>query len=225
MDIATRYGLFVVEDNAQSHSARYNQKMTGSFGHINATSFYPGKNLGALGDGGAITTNMEEYASDAIVYRNYGSRKKYYNEVVGFNMRLDECQAAILSVKLRRVLEWTNQRNELASFYNELFEGIEEVVVPVCADNASHVYHLYVIQARNRDLLQDHLSKCGIGTLIHYPIPPHLQQACSTLGYVKGSFPIAEKLASSVLSLPLWPGMSYSDVEYVCSTIRSFYRS
>jgi dTDP-4-amino-4,6-dideoxygalactose transaminase len=122
-------------------------------------------------------------------------------------------------------LEWTNQRNELASFYNELFEGIEEVVVPVCADNASHVYHLYVIQARNRDLLQDHLSKCGIGTLIHYPIPPHLQQACSTLGYVKGSFPIAEKLASSVLSLPLWPGMSYSDVEYVCSTIRSFYRS
>ena len=155
MAIAEKYNLFVVEDNAQSQGATYNKKPTGSFGNINGTSFYPGKNLGALGDAGAITTNDKELARKASVLRNYGSEKKYYNEVIGFNMRLDECQAALLSVKLKYLKDWTMQRLEIAEWYNESLKHIEDLILPAIANHATHVYHLYVIRTRQRDILQN----------------------------------------------------------------------
>ncbi|MEJ7677582.1 MAG: DegT/DnrJ/EryC1/StrS family aminotransferase [Segetibacter sp.] len=176
MAIAEKHRLFVIEDNAQSQGASFNGKLTGSWGHINGTSFYPGKNLGALGDAGAVTTNDSELARKVFVLRNYGS-KKYYNEVIGYNMRLDECQAAFLSVKLKHLKEWTNQRQQIVSWYDQALNGVSGLILPSIAEGATHVYHLYVIRTKHRDALQKHLSDNGIGTLIHYPIPPHLQEA------------------------------------------------
>ena len=222
MATADRYGLYVIEDNAQSQGARFNNELTGSWGHINGTSFYPGKNLGALGDAGAVTTNDTALARKAAVLRNYGSEKKYQNEVIGFNMRLDECQAAFLSVKLNYLADWTRQRQEIASWYKERLQGIEGLILPEVAPQATHVYHLYVVRTANRAALQQHLTQQGVGTLIHYPIPPHLQPAYSALGFKKGSFPIAEELADTCLSLPVWPGMSEQQVGYVADKIRGF---
>lgn len=221
--IATQYQLYIIEDNAQAHGATWNQKITGSWGHVNATSFYPGKNLGALGDAGAITTNDSIAFAKASMLRNYGSVKKYHHEVIGYNQRLDELQAAFLRVKLKYLSEWTLQRQEIAIQYNELLKGVGDLVLPLVAPEATHVYHLYVIRTPQRDALQTYLQQHGIGTLIHYPIPIHLQQAYQSLGYSKGSFPVAETIASSCLSLPLWPGMSPSEVEQVALKIRSFF--
>lgn len=222
MKIAEKHGLFVIEDNAQSQGAAYNGKLTGSWGDINGTSFYPGKNLGALGDAGAITTNNQELAQKAGVLRNYGSEKKYYNEVIGFNMRLDECQAGFLSVKLRYLNEWTKQRQEIAGWYNEALKDFSDLILPKVAENATHSYHLYVIRTKKRDELQKHLAKNGVGSLIHYPIPPHLQEAYKDLGFKKGDFPIAEEMADTCLSLPMWPGIALSDVEGVKHVISKF---
>jgi dTDP-4-amino-4,6-dideoxygalactose transaminase len=224
MRIAEKHGLFVVEDNAQSQGSLFNKKPAGSWGHINGTSFYPGKNLGALGDAGAITTNDAELAKKAVVLRNYGSQKKYYNETIGFNMRLDECQAAFLSIKLKYLEEWTSQRQEIACWYNEALENIDGIILPATAAGATHVYHCYVIRCKQRDALQKHLTDSGIGTLIHYPIPPHLQEAYKELGYSKGDFPIAEEIADTCLSLPLWPGMNKNHVGYATSAIRDFFQ-
>ncbi|HWH63275.1 MAG TPA: DegT/DnrJ/EryC1/StrS family aminotransferase, partial [Ginsengibacter sp.] len=207
MFIAKKYNLFVIEDNAQSHGASYNGKLTGSWGNINGTSFYPGKNLGALGDAGAITTNDMELAGKASVLRNYGSQKKYYNEVVGYNMRLDECQAGFLSIKLKYLKEWTEQRQEIAGWYNDALKNVSNLILPAIAKNATHVYHLYVVRTKFRNDLQKYLTDNGIGTLIHYPIPPHLQKAYHKLGFKAGDFPIAEEIANTCLSLPIWPGM------------------
>jgi dTDP-4-amino-4,6-dideoxygalactose transaminase len=212
----------VVEDNAQSQGATYKNKKTGSWGHINGTSFYPGKNLGALGDAGAITTSDATLARAAAVLRNYGSQKKYYNEVIGFNMRLDECQAAFLNVKLKYLDAWTTQRQEIASWYNEALANVSEIILPETAADATHVYHLYVIRSNWRDALQQHLADNGIGTLIHYPVPLHMQEAYKHLGYSKGDFPIAEEIADTCLSLPLWPGMQKEDVNKVSSAIQNF---
>ena len=206
MFIAKKYNLFVIEDNAQSHGASYNGKLTGSWGNINGTSFYPGKNLGALGDAGAITTNDMELAGKASVLRNYGSQKKYYNEVVGYNMRLDECQAGFLSIKLKYLKEWTEQRQEIAGWYNDALKNVSNLILPAIAKNATHVYHLYVVRTKFRNDLQKYLTDNGIGTLIHYPIPPHLQKAYHKLGFKAGDFPIAEEIANTCLSLPIWPG-------------------
>ncbi len=224
MAIAKKHNLFVVEDNAQAHGATFNGKITGSFGNANGTSFYPGKNLGALGDAGAVTTNDETIAKKIAMLRNYGSEKKYHNEEIGFNMRLDEVQAGFLSVKLKHLNEWTKQRKEIAKQYNEALKNVGDLVLPTVHANATHVYHLYVIKTKNRDGLQKHLSENGIGTLIHYPIPPHLQKAYQSLGFKKGSFSIAEELADNCLSLPIWPGMTKSEVIYVCEIISNFYR-
>lgn len=221
MTIAKKHHLFVVEDNAQSQGATYNGKLTGSFGDINGTSFYPGKNLGALGDAGAITTNTAELAKKAMVLRNYGSEKKYYNEVIGYNKRLDECQAAFLSIKLKYLNEWTKQRQEIATWYNEALSEIEGLILPKLADNASHVYHLYVVRTKHRDKLQKHLTDNAVGTLIHYPIPPHLQKAYSYLGFKKGDFPIAEEIADTCLSLPMWPGMTRQIVDDITQKLAS----
>jgi dTDP-4-amino-4,6-dideoxygalactose transaminase len=151
MQIAAKHNLFVVEDNAQAQGARFNDKLTGSFGHINGTSFYPGKNLGALGDAGAVTTNGSELARKAAVLRNYGSQKKYFNEIIGYNMRLDECQAAFLSVKLRYLTQWTMQRQEIAEKYNNALCGIGDLILPATAPGATHVYHLYVVRTPHRE--------------------------------------------------------------------------
>lgn len=222
MAIAKRHNLHVVEDNAQSQGAAFNGKLAGSWGDINGTSFYPGKNLGALGDAGAVTTNSDDLAHKAAVLRNYGSQKKYFNETIGFNMRLDECQAGILSVKLNYLAGWTRQRQEIATWYSKALQGLDKIVLPTVHSDATHVYHLYVIRTPQRDALQKHLGKNGIGTLIHYPIPPHLQQAYQHLNYSKGDFPIAEELADTCLSLPLWPGMQQADVAAVAEAIKTF---
>ncbi len=224
-NIAAAHGLFVVEDNAQSQGATFHGLPVGSWGQVNGTSFYPGKNLGALGDAGAVTTNDPELARQVAVLRNYGSQKKYYNEVIGFNMRLDECQAAVLSVKLRYLPEWTKQRQELAGWYNEALAGVPGLVLPQTAEGATHVYHLYVVRHPKRLALQQHLSENGIGTMIHYPVPPYLQEAYANLGLKKGDFPIAEEIADTCLSLPLWPGMTRQEVDAVATTVKNFCRA
>ena len=222
MAIAHKYNLFVIEDNAQAHGAKFGKKTTGSWGHLNTTSFYPGKNLGALGDGGAITTDDVDLFKQIRALRNYGSDVKYNNEQIGFNMRLDELQAAFLTVKLKYLKVWTFQRQEIASWYKSELKGIDNIIIPTSAPNASHVYHLYVIRHEKRDALQKHLKDNGIASLIHYPIPPHLQQAYSHLNYKKGDFPIAEKLADTCLSLPIWPGMTKDMISYVSEIIKTF---
>jgi dTDP-4-amino-4,6-dideoxygalactose transaminase len=214
MAIATAYNLYVIEDNAQSHLSSYSGKLTGSFGDVNGTSFYPGKNLGALGDAGAVTTNNEELANRIKRLRNYGSEVKYYNEEIGYNNRLDELQAAFLRVKLSYLQEWTNQRKEIASWYNESLKKTNWIL-PEVHVNADHVYHLYVIRTANRDAVSGALKEKGIQTMIHYPIPPHLQKAYKHLGYKKGDFPIAEEIANTCLSLPIWPGINSSMIESI----------
>jgi len=220
--IAEKHNLYIIEDNAQSQGASYKGKLTGSWGEINGTSFYPGKNLGALGDAGAITTNNEVLAQKAMVLRNYGSQKKYYNEVIGHNMRLDECQAAFLSVKLKYLHEWIKQRQQIAAWYDEALKDIEGIFLPEKAEHATHVYHLYVIRTSRRDELQDYLNKEDIVTLIHYPIPPHLQQAYASLGYCSDDFPIAEEIANTCLSLPIWPGLTKELVYFIAKKIKLF---
>ena len=221
--LAKKHQLFVIEDNAQSQGAAFDGKLTGSWGDINATSFYPGKNLGALGDAGAVTTNSDDLAQKVRVLRNYGSQKKYYNEVIGHNMRLDELQASLLNVKLKKLNEWTGQRQQIADWYNEALTDVEGIILPKIAEGATHVYHLYVIQTNKRDELQKYLNDHEIGSLIHYPIPPHLQGAYKNLGYKKGDFPTAEEIADNCLSLPIWPGMTNEEVQFVVDKIKSFY--
>jgi dTDP-4-amino-4,6-dideoxygalactose transaminase len=223
MAIAKKHNLFVVEDNAQAHGAYFRDKITGSWGDMNATSFYPGKNLGALGDAGAVTTNDAQLARRVKLLRNYGSEKKYYNEEVGYNRRLDECQAAFLSVKLKYLASWTKQRQEIADWYNDALKGVGDLVLPTVIAGATHVYHIYMIRTNKRNELQQYLADRDIGTLIHYPIPAHLQQAYKELQYQRGDFPIAEEIAATCLSLPLWPGMSEEQVEKVAVQIKKFY--
>jgi len=223
MNIAEKHGLYVVEDNAQAHGSTWKGKRTGTFGHCNGTSFYPGKNLGALGDGGAVTTNSGELAEKIRVLRNYGSQKKYYNEVIGYNMRLDELQAAFLSVKLKYLDQWTETRRKIAAMYHERLQGVGDLILPETHPDAEHVWHLYVVRTRHRDALQQHLKEKGIGSLIHYPVPPHLQKAYAHLGYRRGDFPIAEEIADTCLSLPLWVGMGEGEVDVVSSQVKVFF--
>ena len=214
MEIAKANNLYVVEDNAQAHLSSFNGKLTGSFGDISGTSFYPGKNLGALGDAGAITTNNEDLALKVKTLRNYGSSVKYYNEEIGYNNRLDELQAAFLRVKLNYLHEWTQQRKEIASWYNTNLNN-KDWILPEVHNNADHVYHLYVIRTNDRDRLQVELNAKGIQTMIHYPVPPHLQKAYKHLGYKEGDFPIAEEIAKTCLSLPVWPGIDKIRLEQI----------
>jgi dTDP-4-amino-4,6-dideoxygalactose transaminase len=215
MEIAKAHNLYVVEDNAQAHRSSFKGQFTGSFGDINGTSFYPGKNLGAIGDAGAVTTNSEELATRIKTLRNYGSAVKYYNEEIGYNNRLDELQAAFLRVKLNYLQEWTNQRKEIAQWYNEELKLRNDLVLPYVHENADHVYHLYVVRTSDREKLQQELTEKGVQTMIHYPVPPHLQKAYKNLGYKEGDFPIAEEIARTCLSLPVWPGMFKSDIDKI----------
>ena len=224
MEIAKANNLFVIEDNAQSQGATFKGQKTGSFGIANGTSFYPGKNLGALGDAGAVTTNDDEIACKISALRNYGSHEKYHNEYMGFNMRLDEIQAVFLSIKLKRLEKWTHERQSIASIYNEQLKGISDLILPEVNKNSTHVYHLYVVRTKLRDQLQKFLTENGVGTLIHYPIPPHLQKAYASLNFRVGDFPISEELANTSLSLPIWPGMSIDNIKYVSERINTFFQ-
>lgn len=218
--IARNHNLKVLEDAAQAHGARYKGKRIGGHGDAVAWSFYPGKNLGALGDGGAVTTNNAELADRIRVLRNYGSRVKYVNEVQGYNSRLDPIQAAVLRVKLRHLDDWNGRREAIAKQYLQGLAGTDLVLphVPAWADPA---WHLFVVRHPQRDALQQKSAEAGIGSLIHYPIPPHLQQAYSDLGYEQGTFPIAEDIAKELLSLPMGPHLAKADadsvIEVVCS--------
>ncbi len=215
----------MVEDNAQAHGASFNGKLTGSFGHANGTSFYPGKNLGALGDAGAVTTNDPELSNKIFVLRNYGSEKKYYNEVKGVNSRLDELQAAFLKVKLQYMDEWTKERQKIAASYSELLKGVGDLVLPYTLPGATHAYHLFVIRTSKRDALQQYLSENGVATLIHYPVPMHLQKAYAELNFTVGSFPIAETISATCLSLPLYIGLKKEEIEYIADQIKRFYHN
>ena len=217
--IARRRSLRVVEDAAQAHGARYRGRRVGAHGDAVAWSFYPAKNLGAYGDGGAITTDDAEVATRIRMLRNYGSREKYVNPVRGFNSRLDALQAAVLRVKLRRLDRWNDVRRTIAMQYLAALAGTD-VKVPVVPQWAEPVWHLFVIRSRHRDQLRDHLNAAGIDTLIHYPIPPHLQEAFADLGYKKGAFPVSEAIHDEVLSLPMGPHLTGEKVESVVEAIR-----
>jgi dTDP-4-amino-4,6-dideoxygalactose transaminase len=221
-EAADRHGLYVVEDNAQAQGAECRGSRTGSLGHINATSFYPSKILGALGDAGAVTTDDDVLADHVRTMRNYGSGEKNIHQVVGVNSRLDEIQAGILAIKLRHLEEWIEERQRAAEWYREELENVEGLTVPFTAPGGSHVYHLYVVRCRHRDRLRQYLADHGVETMIHYPVPPHLQQAYRGLGFGKGSFPIAEELAETSLSLPMFIGITRDQVRLVAERIVEF---
>lgn len=222
--IADKYNLRVIEDAAQSQGARYKGKRAGGLGDAAGHSFYPGKNLGALGDGGAITTDDDEMADKLRVLRNYGSRIKYLNEVKGFNSRLDEMQAAFLRVKLRKLDEWNERRKQIAAYY---LDGLKQLdlVLPFVPAGADPVWHLFVVRNRDREYLQNFLNAAGIGTVIHYPIPPHLQSAYSELGFTKGAFPISELMHEQVLSLPIGPHLGMDAAKIVNEAVVNAYTS
>lgn len=220
-EIAQRHALWVVEDAAQAHGARYKGTPVGHLGDLAAWSFYPGKNLGAFGDGGAVTTNNPELADRVRILRNYGSRTKYFNEVQGFNSRLDEVQAAALRVKLKHLDEWNERRRRIAAMYRQELEGTG-LILPYVPRWAEPVYHLYVVRGKQRNALRAHLEDAGVGTLIHYPVPPHLQKAYCGLGLRAGSLPVSEKIHQEVLSLPIGPHLTELQAAGVIQAIREF---
>jgi len=218
-DIAARHNLLLIEDCAQAHGAKLNDKRVGTMGMMGAFSFYPTKNLGAYGDGGAIITNDTQLAERLRRLRTYGQSSRYIHAERGINSRLDEMQAAILAVKLAHLDEHNSERRELARLYNEALSG---VTIPAERANAYHVYHLYVVRHRQRDELMLAMQKQGIGTLVHYPVPVHYQQAYADLGYPAGSLPETEKAAAEIVSLPLYVGLSAADVETVARVVNEW---
>ena len=220
--VATTYDLKLIEDAAQAHGAKYKGRMTGTLGDAAGFSFYPGKNLGAFGDAGAIVTDDEDLAKKIRVLRNYGSKKKYVNEVKGFNSRLDPLQAAFLRVKLPYLERWNHYRKTIARIYLEQLSQNLDLNLPTVPEWADPVWHLFVIRHPHRDELREHLAHCGIDTLIHYPIPPHLSGAYSDLGYHRGDYPLAENLADTVLSVPIGPHLKDEAVEEVIQALISF---
>ena len=220
--IARKHGLKVIEDACQAHGARYKGKRTGGLGDAAAYSFYPSKNLGAYGDGGMVVTNDAILAENIKLLRNLGQTVKYHHQVKGFNHRLDTIQAAVLCAKLPHLDKGNASRRETAEQFNQLLAGLP-IVTPQTAAWAEHVYHLYIIQIEDRDTLQAHLSEAGVATGIHYPIPIHLQSAYAELGYKKGDFPVTERFADRILSLPIFPGMSREQIQYTVDSIKSFY--
>ncbi len=221
IETAREHGLKVIEDAAQAQGTRYRDHRAGSLGDAAGWSFYPGKNLGAYGDAGAVTTDDDELADRVRLLRNYGSKRKYYNEEKGINSRLDELQAAMLRVRLKHLDEWNLRRAKIASIYlGELKNA--SVTLPSVADGADPVWHLFVIRSRHRDALQKHLKEAVVNTLIHYPVPPHLQEAYKEMGHRPGAFPITESIHNEVLSLPMGPHLSEADASRVIEAVKSF---
>jgi len=223
IEIAKNNNLFVIEDAAQAHLAEYDKRRVGGIGEIASWSFYPGKNLGAWGEAGALTTNNEEVYQKAKKLRDHGAERKYNHELVGFNYRMAEFQAAVLNVKMKYIENWTEMRRINAGKYNKVLKDIEQVVTPSELGGAKHVYHLYVVRVRDRSRLQMYLSENGVGTGLHYPVPLHLTQAYAHLGHQKGDFPVAERLAEEILSLPMYPELSEEQIECVGDQIKAFY--
>ena len=218
-----RHKILMIEDNAQAQGATWNGRVTGSFGNSSATSFYPIKNLGALGDGGAIVTKHEEVAQYARRFRNYGFEAKNIANQDGMNSRLDEMQAAVLNVKLKYIANWNAERIKLAHQYQDQLQNVGDIQLPQKSSEALHVYHLFVICTSRRNDLRNFLTSRNIETAVHYPVPPHLQKGFQSLGYKKGDYPIAEDIADTAISLPLWIGMESDQIEYVCETIKQFF--
>lgn len=219
-DVAQRHGLKVVEDAAQAHGARYGERSVGSLGDAAGWSFYPTKNLGAYGDAGAVTTDDDELAQKVRLLRNYGSKSKYYNEERGINSRLDELQAALLRVRLKHLDEWNRRRVRIAERYLNELEGTR-LLLPVIAENAAPVWHLFVVRSKMRDKLQSQLKAAGVATLVHYPVPAHLQEAYKELGRLPGSFPLTEAIHNEALSLPMGPHLSESDQTRVIQAVKN----
>jgi len=219
--IAEENNLKVIEDSCQAHGAKYFGERTGSLGDAAAFSFFPGKNLGAFGDGGAITSNDKDLIENIKMLRNYGQAEKYNHVTKGFNKRLDGLQAAILDVKLQHLDKWNQQRDSAAQKYSRELEDFSKI--PYKHRDSEHVYHLYVIRDNKRDKLQEHLSEKGVVTGLHYPVPIHLQKSMEYLGYKEGDFPNCEKYAKEILTLPVFPGMSEEETDHVCDSVKEFY--
>ena len=222
--IARKRGLYVFEDAAQAAGARYKGRMIGGLADAAGFSFYPGKNLGAYGDGGAVATNSDEIAEKVRLLRNIGQKVKYYHEVKGFNHRLDTMQAAVLKVKLPPLNDWNASRRRAAATYNDLLRDLP-MVTPWTAPYAEHIFHLYVVRVHNREALMEYLKSKGIASGLHYPIPIHVQPAYTELGYKAGDFPITEAYAETILSLPIYPELDDDKVAYVVDAIRDFFQS
>ena len=222
LKISQNHNISIVEDACQAHGALYKDRKAGSLGTVGCFSFYPGKNLGAYGEGGAIVTRNEEIDRKIRMIRDHGQAKKYIHDMEGYNGRLDAIQAGILRIKLKRLEAWNRSRRESAAYYNELLSKIDGVSLPVEADFARSVYHLYVILVDDRDGLQQFLNDKGIASGLHYPFPLHLQKAYAHLGYKEGDFPVAENVAKRLLSLPMFPELTREQIEYVAEAIREF---
>ncbi|MBA3246845.1 MAG: DegT/DnrJ/EryC1/StrS family aminotransferase [Pyrinomonadaceae bacterium] len=220
-DIAREYNLKVIEDAAQAHGARLRGRRTGALGDAAGFSFYPGKNLGAMGDAGAVVTNDDDLADRVRVLGNYGSRVKYNNEVQGFNSRLDPLQAAFLSVKLKHLDEWNRRRREVAAHYLEALTGCDDLILPFVPDWAEPAWHLFVVRHKERDALQRNLAQAGVATLIHYPVPPHLSGAYESLGFKRGAFPLTEEFADTALSLPMGPHLTAEHQQQVVACLNA----
>jgi dTDP-4-amino-4,6-dideoxygalactose transaminase len=221
MDIARRHGLSVVEDAAQSHGAAYQGTITGNFGVCGIFSFYPGKNLGAYGDAGMLVTNDDAVAETARLLRNHGRRDKYEHILVGYNFRLDALQAAVLDVKLKHLADWNRARRQRAAVYDRLLAGLP-IQLPTVRPDRDHVFHVYVIRVARRDDLARYLKARGIETIVHYPIPLHLQPAYRSLGYSRGDLPVTERLVDEILSLPMYPELTVAQQEEIAAGVRDF---
>jgi dTDP-4-amino-4,6-dideoxygalactose transaminase len=222
-EIATRHGISLVEDCAQAHLAQYKGEPVGGFGITSSFSFYPGKNLGAYGEGGAVATNDPELARQLRMIRDHGSEVKYHHEILGHNYRMDGIQGAVLGIKLNHIERWTEARRSHARRYNELLKGLPEFVLPTEMPGTKHVYHLYVVRTPHRDKLQKHLQDRGVSTGLHYPVPLHMQEAFRHLGYKKGDFPVSEMAGEQVLSLPMFAELTAEQLEYVVDSIKGFF--
>lgn len=221
--LARKYKLKIIEDCAQAHGAVINNKMVGVIGDAGAFSFYPGKNLGAYGDAGAVVTNDDDVARTVSLLRNHGRKEKYTHEKIGYGNRLDTLQASVLTAKIKHLHDWNSLRRKMASHYREKLSGISQISSPMSFASQKSVYHLYVIKAEKRDLLRQFLKNNGIETGIHYPIPLHLQPAYKFLGYKKGDFPVTEHIAGEIISLPLYPEITVKQVNFICKCIEKFY--
>jgi len=224
LEIAEKHSIKVIEDAAQAHNALYKNKKAGSLGEISCFSFYPGKNLGAYGEAGAVCTSDDELAKKLVLLRQHGELTRYYHDIIGDNCRMEAIQGAVLGVKIKYLDEWTEKRRKNAEHYNKLLKD-SDLILPYEAEYAKHVYHVYAIRAKNRDRLREFLNKNGISTGIHYPIPVHLQKAYSFMGIKKGAFPISEKLADEILSLPMYPELSGEQMKYISDNIHNFLKN
>ncbi len=222
MNIAKKYKLFVIEDAAQAHGALYKDKKAGTIGDLSAFSFYPSKNLGAYGQGGMVLTNNEELAERVRMLIDHGQKERYLHEFEGWNFKMDGFQAAILNVKLNYLDDWNEDRRQNAYYYNKLLNGIDKIITPKEMDYGKHIYHLYVLRVPDRDGFMKFFKENGIGTGIHYPKPLHLQKAYSHLGYKEGDFPVSERCASEIVSLPMFPELTKHEIEYVCAKIKEW---